>query len=92
MDSIRINGDTTNNGGTGFDSCATLTSTTSAPQLDEDCHSVIIPVPGENAPPPKPFTKMTPQEVAHWIDVRSRFWFPIAFLLFNALYWGFVWI
>ncbi|KAF4524495.1 hypothetical protein B566_EDAN011506 [Ephemera danica] len=81
-------------GGNNADSCATLTSSV----LDEDCHSVSIPVPGDHGntsqppPPPKPVTKMTPQEIAHWIDVRSRLWFPIAFLLFNALYWGFVWI
>ncbi|CAB3369314.1 Hypothetical predicted protein [Cloeon dipterum] len=98
MDSIHIgNG----GGGGGFDSCDTLTSAVSAPnRLDDDCLSIQIPVPGDQsgklegqALPPKPsFTTMTPQEVAKWIDQRSRLWFPIAFLLFNALYWGFVWI
>lgn len=55
-------------------------------------------------PPPKPsgrrptlarlqnFTTMTPQEIAQWIDKRSRILFPVAFLVFNILYWSFIWI
>ncbi|XP_066588921.1 pH-sensitive chloride channel 2 [Prorops nasuta] len=55
-------------------------------------------------PPPKPFarratlaqlhnfTTMTPQEIAQWIDRRSRIVFPVAFLIFNVLYWSFIWI
>ncbi|KAK9497233.1 hypothetical protein O3M35_004591 [Rhynocoris fuscipes] len=35
---------------------------------------------------------MTPQEVAQWIDRRSRLYFPLAFLFFNCVYWVFVWI
>ncbi|XP_011308600.1 glycine receptor subunit alpha-2-like [Fopius arisanus] len=38
------------------------------------------------------FTTMTPQEIAQWIDKRSRIVFPAAFLLFNILYWSFIWI
>ncbi|KAL7294395.1 hypothetical protein TKK_0012400 [Trichogramma kaykai] len=38
------------------------------------------------------FTTMTPQEIAQWIDRRSRILFPVAFLLFNILYWSFIWI
>lgn len=55
-------------------------------------------------PPPKPFprrptlaklhnfTTMTPQEIAQWIDKRSRIVFPISFIIFNILYWSFIWI
>ncbi|XP_073994197.1 pH-sensitive chloride channel 2-like [Rhodnius prolixus] len=35
---------------------------------------------------------MTPQEVAQWIDRRSRLFFPLAFLFFNCVYWIFVWL
>ncbi|XP_034250681.1 glycine receptor subunit alpha-4-like isoform X2 [Thrips palmi] len=38
------------------------------------------------------FTTMTPQEIAQWIDRRSRVVFPLSFVVFNVLYWGFVWI
>ncbi|CAK9822021.1 pH-sensitive chloride channel 2 [Anthophora retusa] len=38
------------------------------------------------------FTTMTPQEIAQWIDRRSRIVFPIAFIIFNILYWSFIWI
>jgi hypothetical protein len=58
----------------------------------EDCASVSIPVPGAREGEGKSFTTMTPQEIAAWIDKRSRVFFPATFLLFNVLYWGFVWI
>lgn len=39
------------------------------------------------------WTTMTPQEIAMWIDRRSRFLFPCAFVVFNCVYWIFVfWI
>lgn len=41
---------------------------------------------------PHGFTTMTPQEIAQWIDRRSRVVFPLSFVVFNVLYWGFVWI
>ncbi|KAK3915325.1 pH-sensitive chloride channel 2 [Frankliniella fusca] len=41
---------------------------------------------------PQGFTTMTPQQIAQWIDRRSRVVFPISFVVFNVLYWGFVWI
>ncbi|KAB0791640.1 hypothetical protein PPYR_03440 [Photinus pyralis] len=36
------------------------------------------------------WTSMTPQEVAIWIDKRSRLVFPCAFIVFNMFYWAFV--
>ncbi|XP_046658471.1 pH-sensitive chloride channel 2-like [Homalodisca vitripennis] len=47
----------------------------------------------EPHPPPQPksFFTMTPQEIAHWIDRRSRIVFPLAFVIFNCFYWVFVW-
>ncbi|XP_026670438.1 glycine receptor subunit alphaZ1-like isoform X3 [Ceratina calcarata] len=38
------------------------------------------------------FTTMTPQEIAQWIDRRSRIVFPVAFIIFNIFYWSFIWI
>lgn len=33
---------------------------------------------------------MSASEVADWIDRRSRVFFPLAFLVFNIVYWTFV--
>ncbi|XP_050432889.1 pH-sensitive chloride channel 2-like isoform X2 [Adelges cooleyi] len=33
---------------------------------------------------------MTPQEIAQWIDRRSRVAFPVTFLVFNCFYWLYV--
>ncbi|XP_008209307.1 cys-loop ligand-gated ion channel subunit isoform X1 [Nasonia vitripennis] len=38
------------------------------------------------------FTTMTPQQIAQWIDKRCRIVFPVSFLIFNILYWSFIWI
>lgn len=59
-----------------------------------DCQNVVIPVPTTTSTnnKDKGFTTMTPQEIANWIDRRSRVVFPASFIFFNILYWGFVWI
>lgn len=43
-----------------------------------------------DAPPKHTWTTMTPQEIATWIDKRSRVLFPIMFIIFNIIYWTFV--
>ncbi|OWR47009.1 neurotransmitter gated ion channel [Danaus plexippus plexippus] len=40
--------------------------------------------------PKHTWTQMTPQEIATWIDKRSRVLFPLLFILFNIIYWTFV--
>lgn len=40
--------------------------------------------------PPQTFATMTPKEVSLWIDRKMRFVFPLAFLVFNALFWTLV--
>jgi len=35
---------------------------------------------------------MTPQEIAKWIDERSRIVFPVSYLIFNLFYWSFLWL
>ncbi|XP_034488175.1 glycine receptor subunit alpha-4 [Drosophila innubila] len=40
--------------------------------------------------PPQTFATMTPKEVSLWIDRKMRFVFPLAFIVFNALFWTLV--
>ncbi|KAH8381338.1 hypothetical protein KR093_002828, partial [Drosophila rubida] len=40
--------------------------------------------------PPQTFATMTPKEVSLWIDRKMRFVFPLAFIVFNALFWSLV--
>ena len=40
--------------------------------------------------PNNSWSTMTPHEVSLWIDKKARFVFPLAFILFNALFWTFV--
>ncbi|XP_063618491.1 pH-sensitive chloride channel 2-like isoform X2 [Cydia splendana] len=47
--------------------------------------------PSDGSDEPKhTWTTMTPQQIATWIDKRSRVLFPLLFLAFNILYWTFV--
>lgn len=63
----------------------------------ESAPSLVVPVINfdephdDSLPPNKSFFTMTPQEIAHWIDRRSRILFPLAFIIFNCFYWTFVW-
>ncbi|ALC47833.1 CG11340 [Drosophila busckii] len=40
--------------------------------------------------PAQTFATMTPKEVSLWIDRKMRFVFPLAFIVFNALFWTLV--
>ncbi|CAG9865512.1 unnamed protein product [Phyllotreta striolata] len=72
------------------------TITHSDDDLTQDNERVTtIPIPeasnnSNNNPLPHAFTTMTPQEVAIWIDNKSRIVFPLAFVVFNIFYWSFV--
>ncbi|XP_075222865.1 secretory chloride channel [Lycorma delicatula] len=66
-----------------------------------DLQTVVLPVPQNNnannnsnvnSQQSKGFFTMTPQEIAQWIDRRSRVAFPLSFLIFNLFYWTFVWL
>lgn len=37
-------------------------------------------------------TTLTPQEISQWIDAKARVLFPLSFLIFNLLFWTFVYI
>uniref|UniRef100_A0A1B6KNL4 Neurotransmitter-gated ion-channel ligand-binding domain-containing protein n=1 Tax=Graphocephala atropunctata TaxID=36148 RepID=A0A1B6KNL4_9HEMI len=56
--------------------------------LRDELVTVTLPVPNLHGPPEtKSLFTMTPQEIASWIDRRSRLAFPIAFIIFNCFYW-----
>ncbi|CAG9767208.1 unnamed protein product [Ceutorhynchus assimilis] len=50
------------------------------------------PNPDSGCPTPtqQAWAEMTPQEVAIWIDRKARVVFPVLFLVYNLLYWSFV--
>ncbi|KAF7264630.1 hypothetical protein GWI33_022935, partial [Rhynchophorus ferrugineus] len=60
--------------------------------------SISIPM-GQNTDevPPSPtpsqqWAEMSPRDVANWIDRKARIFFPLTFLIYNVLYWGFVYL
>jgi hypothetical protein len=53
----------------------------------QDCRNVIF-TSYDDTQTSGSFTTMTPQQIAKWIDTRSRVIFPVSFLIFNILYWG----
>ncbi|XP_046428717.1 pH-sensitive chloride channel 2 isoform X1 [Neodiprion pinetum] len=89
-----------------FPSSMNIPSVTIEDDREQDSGGSIVTLDTIAAPvsPPKPptrratlanlttFTTMTPQEIAQWIDKRSRIVFPVSFLIFNVLYWSFIWI
>nr|XP_033329433.1 glycine receptor subunit alpha-2-like isoform X2 [Megalopta genalis] len=88
---------------TSFPSTLNIPSVKIDEDKDQECTVGSI-VTVNNTSPPKPFsrratlaqlhnfTTMTPQEIAQWIDRRSRIVFPVAFIIFNIFYWSFIWI
>ncbi|XP_058974514.1 pH-sensitive chloride channel 2-like [Musca domestica] len=73
-------GDETPNKFTSSDSIATITSSVDDNFSDPDNKRT------EN----HSWSTMTPHEVSLWIDRKARFLFPVAFIIFNAFYWTFV--
>ncbi|XP_013199982.1 pH-sensitive chloride channel 2 isoform X1 [Amyelois transitella] len=76
------------------------------PTITTQSYDDLIQGPGGTRKPPAPngngsdgsdepphhhtWTQMTPQEIATWIDKRSRVMFPVLFIFFNIIYWTFV--
>ncbi|XP_056638459.1 pH-sensitive chloride channel 2-like [Diorhabda sublineata] len=58
--------------------------------INNDENVTTVPIPEAINTNHVPFHTMTPQEVAIWIDKKSRIVFPVAFIIFNILYWSFV--
>lgn len=54
--------------------------------------SIMMLASDEEIRPTGNFTTMTPQEIAKWIDTKSRVIFPVSFIMFNILYWGFIFL
>ena len=63
------------------------------PTTSVSCISLSVPVTISAATAKKPDdASMTPQDIAKWLDRRSRMAFPITFIFANVLYWSFVWL
>lgn len=66
-----------------FTSTESITTMTSS--LDDNDSD-----PEKKTPENHSWSTMTPHEVSLWIDRKARFLFPIAFIIFNAFFWTFV--
>lgn len=62
----------------------------SSPSLSSSSTATLTDATRTPEKPPQTFATMTPKEVSLWIDRKMRLIFPLAFVVFNALFWTLV--